>query len=134
MKEHFIILPLLMHLATAITMIFLWRKVAAQRIISVISSTLILIVSGLLFAETWNTGIITMQSGNWQAPFGITFVSDVFSSTMVLFTSISCFAVSIYSTIVITKARMKAGVYSICHVLFMAIITAFIIVYNLNLF
>jgi len=126
MKEHFIILPLLMHLATAITMIFLWRKVAAQRIISVISSTLILIVSGLLFAETWNTGIITMQSGNWQAPFGITFVSDVFSSTMVLFTSISCVAVSIYSTIGITKARMKYGYYSIFHFLFMGLNGAFL--------
>src|SRR5690606_13740202 len=103
MKDHFIILPLLMHLATAILFIFLWRKVAAQKIISVISSSLILMVSGLLFFQTWEAGIITMQSGNWQAPFGITFVSDVFSSTMVLFTSISALAVSIYSTIGITK-------------------------------
>lgn len=126
MINHYIILPLLLHMATAILLIFLWRKIALQRIVSVVSSVLILIVSALLFAKTWDTGIITMQSGNWQAPFGITFVSDVFSSTMVLFTSISALAVSLYSTIGISKPRMKYGYFPIFHFLFMGLNGAFL--------
>src|SRR5690606_31634881 len=99
MTDNLIILPLLLHMATAIVLLALWKKVRAQRIISVVSSMSILVVSALLFVKVWNNGILTMQSGNWPAPFGITFVADVFSSTMLLFTSISAVGVSIYSAV-----------------------------------
>lgn len=126
MTSNFIILPLLLHMATAIVLMFLWKRITAQRIISVVSNVIILIVGVLLFTQTWKTGIITMQAGNWPAPFGITFVADVFSSTMVLFTAISALAVSIYSTVGINRARMKYGYFPIFHFLFMGLNGAFL--------
>jgi len=126
MMNNFIILPLLLHMATAVVLLFLWKRITAQRIVSVIANVLILIVSILLFTKTWQSGIMTMQSGNWPAPFGITFVSDVFSSTMVLFTSISAVAISIYSTIGVNRARMKYGFFPIYHFLFMGLNGAFL--------
>jgi len=126
MINNFIILPLLLHMTTAIVLLFLWKRITVQRIISVIANVVILIVSILLFIQTWQTGIITMQAGNWPAPFGITFVSDVFSSMMVLFTSISAVAISLYSTISINRARMKYGYFPIFHFLFMGLNGAFL--------
>src|SRR5690606_23084393 len=86
----------------------------------------ILIVSVLLFVEVWNNGILTMQSGNWPAPFGITFVADVFSTTMVLFSSISALAVCLYSFKGVNKSRMKYGYFPITHFLFMGLNGAFL--------
>src|SRR5690606_2179929 len=105
MTDNLIILPLLLHMVTAIVLLALWKKVTAQRIISVVASISILVVCALLFIKTWDTGILTMQSGSWPAPFGITFVADVFSSSMVLLTSISAVAVSIYSAVGISRSR-----------------------------
>src|SRR5690554_840393 len=126
MTNNFIILPLLMHMATAIVLLALWQKVFIQQIITIIANIAILIVSALLFAEVWSNGILTMQSGNWPAPFGITFVADVFSTSMVLFSSISAIAVCIYSLKGVNKSRMKYGFFPIFHFLFMGLNGAFL--------
>src|SRR5690606_30202160 len=117
MINNYIVLPLLIHMATAILLLFLWRRIAIQRIISVISTVIILVVSILLLMQTWKNGIQVMQAANWTAPFGITFVADVFSSAMVLFTAISAVAISLYSTIGINRSRMKYGYFPIFHFL-----------------
>src|SRR5690606_10634363 len=126
MTNNFIVLPLLMHMATAILLLALWKKVFIQQIITIVANIGILIVSVLLFVEVWNNGILTMQSGNWPAPFGITFVADVFSTTMVLFSSISALAVCLYSFKGVNKSRMKYGYFPITHFLFMGLNGAFL--------
>lgn len=126
MNENLIVLPLLMHMATAVLLMLLWNRSVVHRVVSVISNIAILVVSIGLMAQTWNQGILTMQAGNWPAPFGITFVSDMFSSTMVLLTSISAVCISIYSTIGVNQARMKYGYFPISHFLFMGLTGAFL--------
>src|SRR5690349_10025010 len=105
MTDNYIILPIIAHLAIAVLLIFFWRKVQIQRVISVLGSLLVLGLSIGLFIKTWHAGYLTMQAGNWQAPFGITFVSDVFSSTMVLLAGIAGLAVCIFSTVGISRHR-----------------------------
>lgn len=126
MTNNFIVLPLLMHMATAILLLALWKKVFIQQIITIVAHIAILVVSVLLFVEVWNNGILTMQSGNWPAPFGITFVADVFSATMVLFSSISALAVCLYSFKGVNKSRLKYGFFPITHFLFMGLNGAFL--------
>lgn len=126
MTNNFIVLPLLMHMATAILLLALWGKVAIQQMVTVVANIAILIVSILLFIAIWDNGIMTMQSGNWPAPFGITFVADVFSTTMVLFSAISALAVCIYSLKGVNKSRMKYGYFPIFHFLFMGLNGAFL--------
>jgi len=42
-------------------------------------------------------GILVAQAGNWEAPFGITIVADVFSGIMLTLTSVTVAVVSLYS-------------------------------------
>jgi multicomponent Na+:H+ antiporter subunit D len=67
-----------------------------------------------------------MQAGDWQAPFGITFVSDIFSATMVLLAGIAGLAVSIFSTVGISRHRIQYGYFPILHFLLLGLNGAFL--------
>lgn len=126
MTDNSIILPVIAHLFTAVLLIFCWRKVRLQQIISVAGNILILGFSIALFIKTWKGGYLTMQAGDWQAPFGITFVSDVFSSTMILLAGIAGLAVSVYSTVGISRHRIQYGYFPIFHFLLLGLNGAFL--------
>jgi multicomponent Na+:H+ antiporter subunit D len=126
MTDNLIILTVLVHLLTAVVLIFFWQKVTIHRIISVVGSAFGLLVSIRLFKATWDSGILTMQAGNWKAPFGITFVSDGFSSTMVLLTAIAGLAISLFSTMGVSQSRIKYGYFVIFHFLLMGLNGAFL--------
>jgi multicomponent Na+:H+ antiporter subunit D len=51
---------------------FLWKKVMAQRVLSIIGSSIALIFSITLFSQVCRNGAMLMLPGNWEAPFGIT--------------------------------------------------------------
>lgn len=126
MTDKLILLPVLLHLFAAVVLIFLWVEPRWKRIVSIAANTAILIVSIELFIKTWNNGILTTQAGNWAAPFGITFVADVFSSVMVLLTSTAGLAVSLFSSVGISEARIKYGYYPILHFLLLGLTGAFL--------
>ena len=126
MIDHFIILPVLVHMLTAIIAIFFWQKVKIQRVISILGSSTGLVLSLHLFLKTRETGILTMQAGGWSAPFGITFVSDTFSSVLVLLTGIVALSVSLFSTGAVSTNRIKYGYFAIFHFLIMGLNGAFL--------
>src|SRR5574338_1100670 len=109
MTDNFIILSVLVHMFTAIIAIFFWQKVNILRVISILGSSLGLALALQLFLKTQEAGILTMQAGDWPAPFGITFVSDTFSSVLVLLTAIVALAVSLFSTAAISTNRIRYG-------------------------
>src|SRR5690554_8144405 len=88
MTTNFILAPILTHLFTAIILLFFWQKVKAQKIISIIGNVVAFIQCIRLFEMTLENDFLTLQAGNWQAPFGITFISDTLSAVMVLLTAI----------------------------------------------
>ena len=67
-----------------------------------------------------------MQAGDWPAPFGITFVSDTFSSVLVLLTSIVALSVSLFSTAAVSTNRIRYGYFAIFHFLIMGLNGAFL--------
>ncbi len=67
-----------------------------------------------------------MNAANWEAPFGIVFVADLLSTTLVLLTSIAALAVSIFSAVGIGKPRMLYGYFPIFHFLVMGLNGAFL--------
>jgi multicomponent Na+:H+ antiporter subunit D len=134
MISNTIILPIFMHMTIAVLLIFFWRQVAAQKVISIVGNLLVLGLSIEVFYLTWTKGILTTQSGGWQAPFGITFIADVFSSTMILLTAISGLAVGLFSTVGLRKERMKYGYFPILHFLLMGLNGAFLTGDIFNLF
>ncbi|MCH7413929.1 Na+/H+ antiporter subunit D [Belliella sp. R4-6] len=126
MNNPYIVLPVIFQLFTAVLLMFFWFRVNAQRLITIICSLISVGIAIWLFNEVYNRGILTMQAGEWQAPFGITFVADIFSATMVLLTAISGMAVAVFSTGSIRNARLKFGFFPILNFLLMGLQGAFL--------
>lgn len=126
MTTNFILAPILTHMITAVLLLFFWQKVQAQKIISIVGNSIAFLLCVRLFIATQNEGFLTLQAGGWQAPFGITFVSDSFSSIMVLLTAIVSLTVGIYSTAALHINRIKYGYFFIFHFLIMGLLGAFL--------
>lgn len=126
MTEQLILLPILSQAIIAVVLLFCWGRVRVQQFISIAGSALNLAFSGWLFMSVWQNGIASVQSGNWEAPFGITFVADTMSATFVLLTSIAGLAVSIYASATVVSARLKFGFLPILHFLLMGLCGAFL--------
>lgn len=126
MTTNFILAPVLMHLFTAILLLFFWQKVFVQKVISIIGNSIAFILCLRLFEMTLTNGYLTLQLGGWQAPFGITFMADTLSAIMVLLTALVSLAVGIYSTSSLNISRIKFGYFFIFHFLVMGLLGAFL--------
>jgi multicomponent Na+:H+ antiporter subunit D len=126
MTSNLIILPVLFQFSMAVILLFFWNRILAQKIISIAGSIVAVIIATTLFAHVYQAPILTMQAGNWKPPFGITFVADTFSATMVLLASISSLAVVAFSSVTIKKARIRFGYFPSFHFLVMGLNGAFL--------
>lgn len=126
MIDNHILAPVFVNLFAAIIQLMFWRKTVTQRFLSVGGSLLGLLVAIRLFNKVYHGGILTMNASNWDAPFGIVFVADLLSVTLVLLTSIAAFAVSIFSSIGLSRQRMLYGYFPIFHFLIMGLHGAFL--------
>src|SRR5690606_5181128 len=126
MTTNFILAPILMHMFTAIVLLFFWQKVLIQKIISIVGNSIAFLLCLRLFEMTLSEGYLTLQLGGWQAPFGITFISDTLSAIMVLLTALVSLAVGIYSTASLNVSRIKYGYFFIFHFLIMGLLGAFL--------
>ncbi|MBD1423557.1 Na+/H+ antiporter subunit D [Sphingobacterium chuzhouense] len=126
MIDNHILAPIFVQLFTAIIQLMCWRKTLTQRYLSVGGSLIGLMVAFRLFNRVYEGGILTLNAANWDAPFGIVFVADLLSVTLVLLTSIACFAVSIFSSVGLSRQRMLYGYFPIFHFLIMGLHGAFL--------
>lgn len=120
------VLPIVIPFLTGIIMLLAWRKSSFQRAFNIASSGIALISAGVIFFATNTEEILVLQIGNWQAPFGISIVIDLFSAIMVLITAVISFATSIYSIYNIDSEREKFGYYPLLQFLLMGINGAFV--------
>ena len=120
-----IILPILIPLLTGAILIFLKNRIMAQRVVATLSSITTLIVSFLLVRKVRNDGIQSLNIGSWDAPFGITLVSDMFSAILVFTTSIIAFVCLIYSFKSIGIEREKYYYYPVLNFLIVGVNGAF---------
>src|SRR5690606_11479845 len=126
MIDNHILAPVFVHLFAAIVQLIFWRKTITQRFISVGGSLSGLLVAMRLFNKVHQEGILTMNASDWDAPFGIVFVADLLSVTLVVLTSIAAFAVSIFSSVGLSRPRMLYGYFPIFHFLIMGLQGAFL--------
>ncbi|MHC0039020.1 Na+/H+ antiporter subunit D [Pseudoneobacillus sp. C159] len=122
--NNLMILPILIPLLTAILLIFI-KKIKLQRTLSLISSIITVAISLLLVHTVKENGIQTLDVSNWQAPFGITLVSDMLSALLVLTTSMISFVCILYSFRSIGEEREHFYYYSVIHFLMVGVIGAF---------
>jgi len=126
MIDNHIIATVLVHLFTALIQLVLPRKTVQQMILSIAGSLVGFLLAIALFLKVYNGSILTMNAANWDAPFGIVFVADMFSVTMVLLTSVAALSVSIFSAVGVGRARMLYGYFPIFHFLIMGLNGAFL--------
>ncbi|WP_417850632.1 Na+/H+ antiporter subunit D [Thalassoglobus sp.] len=121
-----IILPIVLPLATMAVLLLVWKSIAAQQVIGVIGSTLLMLSAAALICLVDRDGMIVLQVGAWPAPFGITLVADRLSSIMVMLAGLMVFAVSIYSLVMIDDRRVDFGFHPLVQLLLMGVCGAFL--------
>ncbi len=120
-----LILPLLIPLFTAILLMVIPKHIKAQRVIAVISTAMTILAALILVFTIRAEGIQTLDLGSWEAPFGITLVSDMFSALLVTTTSIITLIVTIYSFRSIGFERERFYYYPIVQFLLVGVNGAF---------
>jgi multicomponent Na+:H+ antiporter subunit D len=126
MIENFVLLPVIVQLFLGIILLMFWKKTRAQRLISALGSGLVLLLAIGLLTLVKKEGIQTIAVAGWKAPFGIVFVADLFSSSLVVLTSIAGLSVSLFSSAGISRSRMLFGYYPVMHFLLMGLNGAFL--------
>lgn len=128
MSKVLLILPIIIPLATAAISMLAWRSRRTQRWLSAVGAIMLLGAAVALLVTVWRDGIQATQMGSWPAPFGITFVADLFSATMVVLTGLMGLAVVIYSLtgVGIDVRRELYGYYPLLQILLMGVCGAFL--------
>ena len=126
MITNFILAPILMHLFTAILLLFTLKHIRLQKIISIVGNFVAFLLCIRLFYATDKYNYLIVQVGDWQAPFGIIFVSDTLSSIMTLLTALVSLTVGIYSTATINTSRIRFGYFMNFHFLVMGLLGVFL--------
>lgn len=89
-------LPILIPFAIAISLLIL-RSSKISRWLAPIGTLVMLAVSVYLNYRLQSTGIMTLNTGGWMAPFGIVLVVDYLSSLMLIVSSLIAFVISLYA-------------------------------------
>lgn len=121
-----IVLPIIIPPLFAIMMLFFWKNVQVHKVLNLIASIFSFAATVILLYYVNNYGIISLQVGSWQAPFGISLVADLLSSIMVLITAIIGFTVSVYSIGSMDEKRERFLYYPLLQFLLMGINGAFL--------
>jgi len=121
-----IFLPILIPLLAGAVSLMLWRSVRLQRGLAVLSTGAMLISTIWLLQSTLAEGFVVVDLGGWQAPFGITLVSDVMAAIMVLMTGAMGLLIAIYSLANIPEGHEKFGYYPLMHLLLAGVAGAFL--------
>ncbi|OFZ54012.1 MAG: NADH/ubiquinone/plastoquinone [Bdellovibrionales bacterium RIFOXYC1_FULL_54_43] len=119
-------LPILVPFLTAGIGLLTRRHLAMQRRISFVGAAFLLYSSVLLLKEILASGIQVLQLGSWPAPYGITFVADILSGTMVVITGLIGLASVTYSLQTIDRERQAFGYYPVTLLLLFGINGAFL--------
>ncbi|TKT82524.1 Na+/H+ antiporter subunit D [Aquamicrobium sp. LC103] len=127
MNAHLLLtLPIAFPLAGVALCAMLWAKPGAQRIVSLIASFGLLLSSIALLAAVHDGTVLATQFGAWPAPFGISFVADMFSAAMVLITGLMAVAVGVYGLVGDAKAREQAFYHPLYQGLLLGVTGAFL--------
>ena len=127
-------LPILIPLLSGALCLALWRSQLWQKRVTLISSVLYLIASFFLLRETIQEQYLTLQIGEWVAPFGITLITDYFSAIMIMLTGIVALAAASYSMVSVPNAHIHFGYFPLLHFLLVGVSGAFLTGDIFNLF
>ncbi len=126
MTHLLLVMPIVIPLIAAAAALATRGRLVAQRILGAAGAAGLVVVALALFARVARDGVQTVQLGDWPAPFGITFVADLFSAIMVVLAAVIGAAVVLYSLASIDRGRESFGYYPLILVLLMGVCGAFV--------
>ncbi len=88
MMNNIVILPIIIPVVMGLLMVIFPKNIRFHRLSSIMAVLLLGIVSVLLMADIRENGIQVLQVGGWEAPFGISIVADMFSTLLLLSSSV----------------------------------------------
>lgn len=119
-------LPIVLPLATAITLHLMPQRSRLLRVVAFLGTLLVLAAALAILVRVRFAGIQVLQVGSWPAPFGITLVADLFSALMVVMVGIIGVAVTGSSFAGVDPRREGLGYHALIHVLLMGVSGAFL--------
>jgi multicomponent Na+:H+ antiporter subunit D len=121
-----ILLPVLIPMASIILLLFARGSKGIMQIFGIGGIALQLVASVAVFQKVMAGGIQVVQLGNWPAPYGITFVADIFSAVMLIMSGLVGLMIAIYSVSSIDKFRQRFSFYPLVNALLMGVNGAFL--------
>jgi multicomponent Na+:H+ antiporter subunit D len=121
-----VLLPVLVPLLAAALGLLAWRSTAAQRLVAVAGSGVLLVVGIVLLVVVERDGIQATQVGGWPAPFGISMVADLFSAILVVLAGVLALAIVIYSSATLEEGRDRFAYYPLTMVLLAGVCGTFL--------
>lgn len=97
MMNNLIIMPIIIPLIAGMVMVIFRRNLKLHKILSLIALSGSGIIAVMLMGENKNDGIQTLHLGDWKPPFGVSMVADMFSSMLLLITSIVAVCCLLYA-------------------------------------
>lgn len=120
-----VLVPLLIPFIGAIVA-FMTRKSGVDRWVSITAAVAHLIASIVLVFQVNEHGIVSVQLGDWPAPFGITMVADGLSAAMTLITGITGLAIAMYSVSDVPYRETRVGFHALLQMLLAGVTGAFL--------
>ncbi len=121
-----VVLPVLVTLGGATLALVAWRSPRLQRAIGIAATAGLLAAGVALLLAVERDGIAVLEVGGWPAPFGITFVADLFSAILVVLTGVLGLTVAVYSAGAIDARRQEFGYYPLLLVMLAGVCGAFL--------
>src|SRR5690625_4628407 len=109
--NNLLVLPMVLPLLIGVLLVFIPSHLFMQRWTTLIALVVNGCISFLLLHRIVNNGIISLDFGNWEAPFAITFVGDSFAMILVLTTNIVSAICVLYAMGTIGQKREKLYFY-----------------------
>lgn len=111
MMNNIIVLPLIIPIMVGVILVFLRPYVRVQRVISLVTMIGIAGISLYILNRIQTEGILRLDFGGWEPPFGILFVADSFAMLFVLTASIVTAICLIYAFSSIGESHEKMFFY-----------------------
>src|SRR5699024_262264 len=132
--NNLVVLPMIIPLLIGVILIFFPKHIGLQKFLTFASMIAILIISIILLVEIQNDGIITLDFGSWEAPFGISFVADSLATLLVITTSLISSIILLFAFQTISKEREQLYFYSFVSFLIAGVYGSFFTEYLCNIF
>ncbi len=132
--SNLVVLPIIIPLLAGIIIAFFHKKLPIARALSKIFIVINLIVAAYVTYLVFTNGMIVLETGSWQAPYGIVFVADPLSVILVLTTNILTTACLFIAPKLVSDVREKYYFYTFTFLLVSGVSGAFLTGDLFNLF